>query len=544
MLRRSLSALTAALLLSASPAHAQGATSNAISLDDAFDWLRVTSTQAGLVALRLFADIRYGDVNIVPGTGAVLVSDIEATIPLPYAPPRSCTVTIGAYEGRQSALALLTGLLGMTELRMSDVVVPLECLPPPALATAQMAQLTEIVIDELRLQTEYDVPSASADVALRLSARDLADVELRGEIDYAFALLQPPTEERLRSDPDAEPEPVPSIEFGDVDITIADRGLVERATPFLNMSGVSREQLPAILADGVRSGLGAVPLADELEREVERFLSEGGRLSIALRPDELWLSQVQDMDPATAVAAFNPSVGRGPRPTLLSAELLASAAGPGVLPPEDAMQIARAQLSGEGMPRDPAGAFETIRSYASTYDAPYGAEAREIAARALLASGDRADDAYRYAIEAGAEGRSVGDLLRRAEANLEPSAILEAQRLAFTQWEGTPEAAAVGQQIREAIASADTAAFLDLARRHERGVGVPRNIATAFALALLADAGGEIGARRLVSQIEAMADASDAARATWGPVVSESRQEATTAWLQGGVAAALARRQE
>ena len=554
---RCLAAVATALLVgTAAPAAAQSSStlppatpqpSLAEGAESALDWLRLVTTQVGLVALRFFADVRYEDVVLVPGTGAVLVTDLEVTIPVPYSPPRSCTVTVGAYEAQQSALGLLVSVLGTSTVRLEDVTVPLACLPLPAQSMIQMAQLREIVVDELRLSTEYDLTTAGAELGLRASIRDVADLDLRAELDYAFVLLQFPDpsddEDPFSGDEEADPEPVPSIEFGPVDLTIIDRGLVERSTPFLNMAGVPAEQLPGIAADGLRAALGALPLADDVEREVERFLTEGGRLSIALRPGELWLNQIEDMDPAAIVAAFNPSVGSATRPDVLSLELIEAASG-SLVRPEQAIPVARAFLTGEGMPRNPARAFEIIEAAASTFGTDYAAEAREIAARALLAGDGDVQTAYRMAIEAGAEGRDVSSLLRAAEARLAPDAIARTQELTLTQWEATDASTELADRVVAAIRSGDTAILLDLARRYERGIGVPRNVASSFGFALLAEVAGEVGATPLVERIEATASASDAARDAWADVLEDARNEATTIWLESGLARMIAERSQ
>ena len=532
-------ALAASLALGAAPVRAQETSAPfAAEASNALDWLTLAGTQLGLVALRLFADVEYGDVEALPGTGAVLVSDIVAAIPLPYAAPRACTVTIGSYEGRQSMLALLTGILGDQSARMTDVAVPLACLPPPARTTAQVAGLTEIAIDEVRVSTAYDLPTAEANVSLSLSVRDVADVELRAMLDYAFVRFDFTRDGGAdeRQDPFAEddgPTPVPAIEFGPVDLTIADRGLTDRALPFLRLAGITPDQVPAIVGDGVRSALGPVPLAEDLERELARFLSEGGRLAVALRPGTLWLDEIEDASPPEIIEAFNPSVGAGTRPDVLDPGTLTAIAG-GTLADDRRVEVARAFLDGTGLPRNPERALATLEPVLES-----DADAQALAAEAILDAGGPADRAYGLALRAGAGGADAVTVLRRAEARVTPAQAAEGQRIAFGNWDGAP---AYEAALDDAVAAGDTLTILRTARAYATGLGAVRSYERALGYALLADAAGEVGARALAERIEARLTADADARAAWAPVIAAARAEATDRWLEGGLGLALAER--
>ena len=528
-----IAALATALALSAAPVRAQ---ENADPVGDALEWLTVAGTQLGLVALRLVADVEFGDVEPLPGTGGVLVTDLRIAVPVPYARPRECTVTIGSYEGQQSALAILTGVLGQQSLRMTDVNVPLECLPPEARALMQVGGLTEIAVEELRLATSYDVPTAEADISLSLAMPDIADLELRGLLDYAFVRMEYPNheEEIFSEDPYGDgpgPFPVPAIEFGPIDFTLTDRGLSERAVPFLQMAGLAVENVPQVVGEGVRGALGPVPLADDVEAELARFLTEGGRLSIALRPGTLWADELEGATPPEIVEAFNPSVGADPRPDLPDAELLAALVS-GELDDAQRVTAARAFIDGDGLPRDPGAAVELLSEMAEPT-----AEARMLIAEGLLADGDNAPEAYQQALLAGAASEDVGALLRRAEARLTPAQILEAQNLALGQW---TDEGAIETATGVAISAGDTETVLSVAKAYESGVGAVRSYERALGYALLADAAGEVGARPLLNRIERRLNATEASREAWSAAIDTARERASDRWIAGGMAAALA----
>ena len=539
---RTLTAVAAALALTTASAQAQTSVgSDAPSpsaerpeMGGVLDQLTVGATQFGLAALRLFADVRYGDVEPLPGTGAVLVTDLTASIPVPYAPPRACTVTIGSFEGQQSALAFLTGLLGQQSLRMADVSIPLACLPPPARTTLQVAGLTSLAVDELRLSTSYDLPTAEADISLGLSVRDVADLELRGRLDYAFVRLDfsdVGESDDVGSAEEPEPEPVPAVEFGPIDVTLTDRGLSQRAVPFLRIAGLTPEQVPGIAGNGVRSALGPLPLADDLERELSRFLTEGGRVSIALRPDVLWLDELENATPSEIVEAFNPSVGNGTRPDLPDTALLAALASD-ELTDAQRLDAAAAFLSGAGLPRNPVRALELVEPLLED-----DATAQALAAEAILADGGSADRAYGLALRAGASGADVGSVIRRAEALLEPGRIAEVQRIALANWDG---ATAYEVALDDAISAGDTLSILRAAKAYGSGELAVRSYEKALTYALLADAAGEVGARPLLDRIERQLTRDAATRTAWGDTVSRARDAATSLWISGGLASALA----
>ena len=502
------------------------------------DWLKLALTRTALAFSRLAVDLTYETSEIVPGTGGVLITGLRVGLPLPGLEPRACTVEVEALELTSSTLALLTSFLGSSEMVLRGVSAPLACLPPQGRFFAQMARLQEIGIDMLRLETMFDPISASADIDLELDARDLARIELAGRLDYvslridAFGTPKPDG---------SDPDPVPVIEFGPMDLSVTDRGLVERLPPFLGMAGLPLDAVAPSAAQMLRAQFGTPELATEVERELARFLNEGGRLTVSLRPGELWLDEIMHAPPREVATAFNPRVGRTTRPNLPSPELI-EAATSNLVRPEQAITVARAFLSGEGMPRNPRRAFEAIESAARTYDTDYAGEAREIAVRALLASDGDMETAYRMAIEAGTAGREIAALTRLVEARLEPAQIVAAQKLAATQWDGSPASQALAARVVAAVGEGDTAALLDVARDFERGVGVPRDLSAAFGFALLAKAAGEVGASRIVERVEAMATADEAAREAWGDALAEARDTATEIWLQGGLARTLAAR--
>lgn len=509
------------------------------------EWASLFATQFALAAARFAVDLTYDSVESGPD-GAVYVNGLRIVLPVPFGPPRSCVVSVDEIASRYSTLALFTGgYLGESSARVTGISVPLDCLPPEARPMVQLARLESIEIDAVEIDTALDPVTARADIALRIDARDLATIDARGRLDYLW--LRFPLDggdETAADDEEAgSPDPVPSIEFGPMDVTVVDRGLVERLPPFLGMAGMPPEAVAPTLAQIVRAQVGSPELAESVEREMARFLSDGGRLALSLRPGELWFDELGRMSPSQAVAAFNPSLGASVRPEVVSPALIEAARQTDGLAPDMALQVAKAHLAGEGLPRNPDAALRVALAHAGD-GAGGNAELRAVAAEAVLAGGglegDRAvdlADAYRFAIDAGRLGHAATPLLRRMEAALPSEAIVAVQARALGEWRGE-DATAMNRRYQTALENGDTADIVAIAGMFETGRGAPRNHAEAYFLALLAEAAGEVGARRLVDRIEAATEGD----AAWRPRLANARNSATRVWLSSGLAARVAAR--
>ena len=499
-----------------------------------FEQLQLFSAQVAIVSARFGADIRYDTLDLAPDGGSVVVTGLEVALPLPGVEDRSCFVSADTLEYSGSTLSLISGLFGST-LDATNLAVSNGCLPPDAELFLGLAQLDEILFEDLSIVSDYNIPSARGEASLRISMRDIADIEMRTVADYLFARVE-------RWGPNEfgeEPGLVPSIEFGPTDITIRDRGVSERIVPFLGMTGVPAEAAPAVVGDAIATNLGLPDLGADLEREVGRFLSEGGRITIALRPDELWLDEIEGLSPPEVAQAFNPTVGSNTRPDLPSADLLEAVSSDNPTD-EQRVAIARASLSGDGFPRNPSLALSTLEPILDAND-----EAKALTAEALLETRTGVDDtlrAYELALEVGAAGEDVGTLLRRAEARLtdELSPLLGRQNNALDAWGAAND---LDARVSAAIEGGDTETLIDLARQFERGRGAPRNWQAALTYASLAEAAGEIGARSVIERVEAVLAPDGEPSGEARTVIRDARDRATELWT-GGLAQALIARAE
>ena len=508
------------------------------------EWASLFATQFGLAAARFAVDLTYESVETGPG-GAVFINGLRVTLPVPYGEPRACVLEIDEIASRYSTLALFTGgYLGESSARISGISVPLACLPPEARAVVQLARLDGFEIDALEIDTALDPVTAQADIALRLDARDLVTLDARGRLDYLWVRF-PFHDSADEDEQGGSPDPIPSIEFGPIDVTLVDRGLVERLPPFLGMSGMPPDAVAPTAAQVVRAQLGDAKLAEEVEREVARFLAEGGRLALSLRPGEVWFEDLAAMSPPQIVAAFNPSLGAAVRPAIVSPEIVEAARMREGLSPDMAVAVARAHLSGEGLPRNPAEALRIALTHAG--DATRENAALRIVAAEAILEGGRAQngeaavgiaDAYRFALDAGRLGSPVSPLLRRLEARLPATLVAEVQAQALAEWLGDG-ATGLNRRYSQALEAGDTAEIVAIAGMFESGDGAPRNYAEAYFLALLAEAAGEVGARRMVERIEATA--SD--EAAWAPRLAKARDSATRIWLTSGLAERVSARE-
>ena len=493
--------LAASLLFSPTAGAAEGA-------EGVADWLKTAAANLALVTARSFADITFARTEVSPDSGGVVVSDLLIRLPDFRGNPRGCTISVARAEIALDPLAL-TGF-GDTLVRARNVEGSTSCLPPERGMIAAMAGLDALKVDELVLRTSYDLPSGRLDYAMRLDTPGVAEVAMEGRLDYlGFRATLGMAGTQADSGP-------PSVKFGPARLSIVDRGAAARlALPFGGADAAGRQ------AGGFLRAMALPELADAAEGEVTRFLREGGRLVVSFAPgDDAWLDELSRRSPAQIAQVMRPSIGAAPPAAPADAallEALTQTAPTG----DDRLALARALLEGRGMPRNPRRARQLLQAMAG--DAPTASgEAEALLARALPKS--EQGRAYALALRAGARGQPVRGLLDGLERDLSPRLVANNQDAAFKRWDGETGAAAIEE--------GDTYAVLEEARLFAEGEERPRHFGRALTLALLAEAGGEIGAGALVRELERrMAD--EAFDRTEGA----ARDEATTLWARGLAAA-------
>ena len=493
-------ALTAAPILASGaasvPAAAQAQRSGTSDLDD---WLKVAAAQVALAAARSVADITFETSTVSPDNGGVVLTGVSIRTTDFDGRPRGCEVEIARAEIAFDVVSLAT--FGDALLRGRDVSASLSCLPPQGRLVA--VAVDRLRFDDLLLRTAYDLPSGGLDYTLRLDAPGLAEIAAEGRLDYVNV--------RVAGDAGS-----PSVKFGPATVSLVDYGTVRNAA--LLFGGADAAAAEA--ARFVRRRLGRPGLAERVEREVARFLDEGGRLSVSIDPtDDAWLDRMERMDPADVAAVLRPGVGAAPPARVAPRPLLRALAGDPS--PDQRLEAARAMIDGAGMPRNPRRAVALLEPLAGSGES--AADAKALLARALLADGTDLSRAYRTALDAGAGGASVRALLDRLEARLDPRTVRTAQAEALERWPGRDtNRAARGAAMDEG----DTLALLRDARLYAEGEGRPRHFGEALTLAALAEAAGEIGAGGLVREME---------RRTAPPAFAAMRQaardEATNLWI-------------
>ena len=574
-----LAALTTLLLASAAPATAQtqaSATQNTTSQREASNPVATLVAQLGdlafrigLVSLRSVVDLTYDDMTVSPDGGVTLYG---LTLRLPDVvdgTERRCLVTVERADLRVVPAAIL--LLAEPETRMSarDVTIGPACLPVQGRDLLRAMDLPSVTVSALDIDSRYEAGPGRVKLNLRAALRDIADIEATGRLNYV-SLREVGRREIVLDDNGegysntprtnrSEPRPYrgPTAQLGPVDIAVADRGGLERLRPLLGTLGVT----PEAAGQATEGFLGQIGLTEQAPRaaaEVRRFMSEGGRLIVSLRPQgEVWIDEIANLPPPQIAAQLDPIIGAAPRRPQVSPALLAAfdAAQPDAA---QSLMIARALGTGEGAPRDveaaltrlaplyEAGNVEAITLTVELLTADVERRVRR-AGRGANRTSARAAEAYAAALDLAGRGGSSAVPLDRMEAFLDAGTVRRLQDEATRAYlarinapgmgsdTGSDTGSGRGPQVDEMIARGDLQAMLDLARSLAEGRGVPRDYGAALTFALVAEAGGEIGADVLVERIErAMA------APAWEPDLTKARTNASRLWFDR-VAPVLAR---
>ncbi len=506
-----------------------------VTLLDVFsvDHLAGIGAQWAIAAARGVARITYTDLTVQPLAGRMALTGVEIA---PYGQPRGIDCRIGLDRAM-----FATAPLGQVEYSALDVDITGLSLSQDCLHLADAGDLVEMGIDGLSferaaLSLRYDAPSGGLDAELTVLAGDLA--ELRATVAFDFFAVDLETE-----------EPVADLAFAELEVV--DRGVVALASPllppevigvdFLDQAfreafpGSADPQPPVPWGGGNKSDadkrseqhqpapsaettdLPRTARVDDLTYDaavaVSGFLSApDGTIALQLAPHQpVRLTEEMFEDPILFASALNPQFVSAdwtdaPR---ISADMLAAVESRGATP-EAAIETAEALLSGIGLPRDPARALAILDPLLAA-----GSE------RAIALTLDHLDmlapeTAYRLARNAAA----LGD--RDAFAHLD----------ALEHDIGFARAVEIQEEAAPARNTSDD--FLAQAFAAQTGIDAPRRYTDAYFYGLLALAGGDSAAERILDEIEAMGDSlTGAERAAWDAKLATVRAEATAAWLGG-----------
>ena len=494
------------------------------------------AAQLAVIALRSQAEITYGGISAVPGSGRLMLSDLTVRPALPWDTQRRCTITADRLEIAGTPLLAGAGAPLRAAIGAHGLEAAIPCLPPGAGGMAGMLGVETLRLPEVTGDLAYDIASAGAEVTLRTRVEGA----LAGELDARFAYLS------LDAGRDLD-EPRPVMRLERAALTVENLGVWEAAQPML--TGMlppplfAPDQGPAMLSrmltealsdfnddvGGPDSGLTSAQsafvgsaarawggfLADPAQIVIETGLAEGR--TVRLDPDAI------EDDPAALFDALAPRVALAPAParTLIPAALLDRALSEeaSTLSKAERRRVALALVTGQGAPQNAAAGAALAGAMAeSDGDLALAiAEAR--------AGGDPAA-AYPSALRAGALGTDgAREALDRIEARLPFARVLELQH-AEADDSGPPPETLAG--IRAAAEARMT------------GQGARRNYADAAKWALLAQAAGDRGGADILNRIAARAarDGPDGA-AAWSRTREAAADRATRLWIDTDLPARL-----
>ena len=453
--------------------------------------------QNGLLAARTQADLVYDDLSVSLAAGQVRLTGLRVWPLLQHDEDGLCEIAVD-----EIALGLPAwGETDRWDLRadLSQLDAPLECLPPPQREIARLGGLDRLRLPHVGIDATYDLGSAVADISLVAAGDEVARLEMDARFDYLWF--------ELNDDDD----PVPVAFLDRAVISLQDLGGLEVLLSFGPQALRDPDTAPAFLAGVFET----TPLAGDGRSEELRdeaiaawtaiLTGAQTRLELRLEPeDQVYLPPGGWTRPGDMIADLAPSLaaGRVPmRDAIPPVVILAALADSNAVSPADARRIARALLTGDGVPRDRAAATEFLRG--RTIEDP---DLGLMAAEALLPSD--AETAYEHALAAAAGGASGAvSLLDGIEDRIGLAAAIA---------------------LQPGVEAANGERSMASVRARIVGRGLPRSYAAAGVLARLAAAEGAPGAAAALRRLDRIGLSDPEA---WAPIDAAAATRARTLWV-------------
>jgi hypothetical protein len=505
-----------------SSALAQGDPKPALSDIITPDRVAEAVASVGISALRTVMEVEYEHLSTDVMRGTVSLSGVTLRPQLPYDRARQCEITVqragfdlGKFRADLAATNLSVTLIGAT--------ANIACVERSMGLMLRAAGYNEIEVD--RLSYEIDYLHGSGEIRGNGSAaiNDMLTLDLA----VAGAIL--PRLDSFGSPGD------PAIRVRRAVLGLQDTGGWARLSsqlpenlrqPEVIQSLGTEELTNALSKNGTRALTSTERLfIDDLMAHVADFIRDPGEITIEaqLPPSGIVLEPEVYDRPEELLQALAPDARVAPRAQsdLLSSTLLARLDGD--LSASERLQLARALIDGEGVPKAE-GLVPELLAPLVRGDTPETPQAALLTARAQLAFDPAA--AYGNALVA-SSARLPGavPLLDALEAGLTTGAVIAAQdaHLAITGADGAAAALPEGEDVR---------AVRSLALGHFTGLGAPRSYRLAYYYALIAEAAGDIGARPLREDIEArFADRGAEVADIWRTLRLETQQQALSDWI-------------
>ncbi len=462
------------------------------------------AVQLTVTAMRSAMEVTYDDIVFDDRSGDFSLRGLQITLPDAVG-VTGCTVTFDVVKvvvfDRPDTLSF-----GM-EADGIDVL--------PVCAGAQSAVLRSMLGPDATKIRHY---SSTLNYSIGQSALDYAMVL---ETEAAGAVSANLRMKGLHFSLGVYGDPHPAGEITSVDVTFQDTEAVRVLLPILGPDAD-----PVAMATGAMGGAlsdsglsdDELALIDSARTELGRLVEEGGAVTVRSgRGVSVSFESLQRINrPDELVTLFKPvfSAALAGADGLIPSGLLKAALNtPGDLSTAEALRVAAALASGDGVPRSPANAASLLKPLAENGNSAAALQYASL----LFDKGDTAA-AYGFALAAGQGGASgARTLLDRIESGLSVTELLGLQDKA------------AGEQ---SVPPADISVLRREARRYASGLGVSRHYATAFFLATLAAAGGDDSSAQLAERLLHHFDKDDDAQA-WRKVADAHSAKALFLWADG-----------
>lgn len=482
-----------------------------------------------VMTLRSFVDVTYDQISVEPGTNQVVISGMTLYPELPWDPDAACEVTVE----RLSSSDVLSFETLQTGLELSGVGVGAACLDPQVAGMLGSFGYDGVTVEHASLSLAYNLPDSSAQLEINASVKDAADVSVAADFDYLW----------FRIPLEGYGDPIPVAQLAQAEISIENKGVWERVEPMVGaqmgdlnaIPMMAGQMIPQALAGGGSPSPAVVALAENVQTELARFLTDKDRLVVTAAPEGgVWLDETIFDDPNNMIDALQPKLSaatsalRSIVPPAEMAAALADGANP-----DDAtrMKIGKALLTGIGAPRSVEDGGEMLIPLARNWNG-------EAAALVADAAGDFGEYkiGYEMALIAMAQGvASAASTADDLEGELSLADVLAAQKEVSNNWPGGSE---IEGQFTQAIADGNIGTIRALANGAAVGRKMPRDYETAYALATLGAAAGDRASAALRDRMDRRFNSIDLE--TWKKTSSKAASDALSVWNDGGLGAAMA----
>ena len=488
-----------------------------------------TIAHSAIAALRTQVQIDYDLLTTDVMRGQIAITGVRVRPLLEYDFDSACEIVadraVLSSDWMHGAPDVTAVTLSLTGARAGAA-----CFPPQAAMGLRATGIRTVDLDQFRLRLGYRYATGQTTADLSVALNDFATLDM-----VASGAVLPSPWEGDKQNP-------PTLRVDDAVVSLSDQGGWEKVSRLLPPDMNTPQALAGIAGDMLTNALqrqSGTPLSDperafvdELTAQVDRFVAAPGEITLEaqLPPEGVVIApQVYNKGPLALVAPLNVSVGSAParRSEIPQRGLLQAIRTPNAATPQERVEVARALLDGNGVPRAPSVVPGLLSDLID--DPEVGAAAALLTAQALEET-DPAG-AYALALEAGAAGApDAVALLDRLETRLTTGQVLDAQQTVQSDLDD-------GALPAVDPDSTDPRALRRVALLYLAGRTAPRSYAQAYRYALLADAAGDLGAASLTQEIAArFAGRGDAAAAVWADVKAGVEAEALSAWIEGGLA--------